>query len=47
MGSHVLLNVILHGQKEKHCPTQVQAQVFKNENNSGCRQVHWDLKARW
>jgi len=31
-------------QKGKHCPTQMQTWVFKNENNFSLQWLHQDLK---
>ena len=31
--THIPFHVILHGQKAKHCPTQVQAWTLTNEGN--------------
>jgi hypothetical protein len=35
----------LDGQKRQCCPAQAQAWAFKIENNSGCQQLFWGLKA--
>jgi hypothetical protein len=41
------VNVMLHGQKGKCCPVQVQAhRHLKSESNSGHQQLHWDTKGR-
>jgi len=36
---------VLDRQKRQHCPAQAQAWALKSENNSGCQQLYWGLKA--
>jgi len=40
-----MLNVTLHGQIGKCCPTQVKAWAFK-KNNSDSQWLLWDLNVR-